>query len=106
MNPVKFPEQEAQNFNLTANGNPNTMDMPACLCLADHLPGVVSYVSKWELDDNDIQQIIKDRSIYITMMHSPVPVLPTTFPPFEIGYTPVTREMLQKAMDRNKKKEE
>lgn len=71
--PVTFKEA---NKPLFSGGNPDTKDsMPVCLATRPAITkNIPYYLSKWELSDEEIEEIKRSRCVYLSIMHTPVPV--------------------------------
>lgn len=106
---INFPES---NLPLAAGGNENTQAMRVCVCEhPDYKPGTIHFASKWEFDDEEkyrIREAVKAKlshilspeptdevlnavinslpNIWLTVMHTPPPVMITMMPPFYYGY--------------------
>lgn len=89
-----FPEA---NINLGAGDNPDTYSMPAALVTRPQQTGNMPYIiSKWQLSDAEVEEIVKTRSVYLCLMHTPVPASIHGLNPFdykldgEPEYQPIT----------------
>lgn len=70
--PIVFPEA---NQALFSGGNPDTSNMPVCLATRPAVTGGMPYyLSKWQLGDEEIEEIKKTGCVYICIMHTPVPI--------------------------------
>lgn len=56
---------------LGAGNNPNTGDLAIAVAESPDTPGVVFVVSCWEPSDQELEQIIKNRKIYLAVMADP-----------------------------------
>ncbi len=65
MSPIKFEEATRV---LGAGDNPNTNDMWVATVKRDIEPGVGGVMSCWELSDDEIAEIVKNRRVYLNVM--------------------------------------
>lgn len=71
------------NFLLKAGDNPNTEDIPACLC-KDPQTGQDFIFSRFKLTDEEIEKIRETGHLYIGVMgRGWPPMLPSVFNPFK-----------------------
>lgn len=86
MKPEPFKEQNAM---LGAGNNPNTSDMPVCLC--GDPDGIPFRVSKWKLTKEELDRINETGELWLGTMgyQPPPPVMVSVFHPFEdLGWIP------------------
>lgn len=70
------------NFILRAGDNPNTNDIPACLC-KDQVTGMDFIFAKFKLSPEELEQINRTGTIYVGVMgRNWPPLLPTVYNPF------------------------
>jgi hypothetical protein len=85
MTPTKF--KGAYLRELGAGDNPNTGDLPYCVCTAKDTPGVVMLLSCWRPTDEELEALIKNREVYLAVMASPK--RPTQPPVSVMGVNPI-----------------
>lgn len=77
---------------LGAGGNPNTGELPICVCENEIIaPGRVFLVSRWKLTPDELDKVKETGEIWVGIMsHSMAPIMPMAFDPFKLhGYKPI-----------------
>jgi hypothetical protein len=93
MKPTSFKET---NTIFGPGGNPNTQQLPACIATAPQHTGGIEVpfiVSRWKLDDDEIEKIRQTGEIWIAIMGKIMPpIMPVADHPFEqLGFKPVDK---------------
>lgn len=66
-----FPEAKT---NLGAGDNPDTYAMPVAVVTRPQNTGDMPYfISKWQLNESEIEEVKKTGCVYLCLMHTPVP---------------------------------
>ncbi len=87
MQPIKFDQV---NMTLRAGENPGTDDMPVALASWEQIPNQMFYVSKWQLSPEELKQVNETGCIFISVMHTPPPIMPLAENPFDqMGFKPL-----------------
>ena len=83
MKPTSFKEV---NKVLEAGDNPNTDQLPVCIAVRPLVEGaqVPFCLSKWKISDEELEKIIRDKTIYISVMGGRQrPIMPMAGDPFK-----------------------
>jgi hypothetical protein len=92
MRPTTF--EQAYSKPLGAGDNPNTSDLPRCVCTNDDTPGVVSVLSCWEPSYEELAEIIRTRKVWIGVMAHPS--RPTQAPIWVLGSDPIASGLFKR----------
>ena len=93
---MKFTSFKETNKIFGAGNNPNTNDLPVCVATRPIDEGVPTIISKFKLDEDELNRIKETGEIWITILGSGMPPIGlTVYDPFkDHGYKPIDFENL------------
>jgi hypothetical protein len=87
---MNFTKPENSNFTFKAGNNPSTGDLDVTLAFREDIPGRAFGISEWIVTDKELEEIIRTRKVYLSIMGVGMPPVNVfAFNPFTTyGYYP------------------